>query len=210
MNSKQKSIRTITTNGSAYKYYDLKSLENGQVTIAKLPYSIRVLLENLLRQEDGKVITEQHVLSLANWKPVNEVKTEIPFKPSRVILQDLTGGAAIVDLAALRYVTDKLGKDSAIINPDIPVDLVIDHSVHVDYSGFNDAFRMNAEIEFDRNRERYEFFSWAEKSFDSFSVVPPATGIVHQVNLEYLADVVKEAEANGETILYPDTLVGTE
>ena len=210
MNSKQKSIRTITTNGSAYKYYDLKSLENGQVTIAKLPYSIRVLLENLLRQEDGKVITEQHVLSLANWKPLNEVKTEIPFKPSRVILQDLTGGAAIVDLAALRYVTDKLGKDSAIINPDIPVDLVIDHSVQVDYSGFNDAFRMNAEIEFDRNRERYEFFSWAEKSFDSFSVVPPATGIVHQVNLEYLADVVKEAEADGETILYPDTLVGTD
>ena len=210
MNNKQKAAKNITINGKDYIYYDLKSLENEQVVIAKLPYSIRVLLENLLRQEDGKIISAHHVASLANWKPVNETKVEVPFKPSRVILQDLTGGAAIVDLAALRYVTDKLGKDSAIINPDIPVDMVIDHSVQVDYSGFNDAFRMNAEIEFDRNRERYEFFNWAEKSFDSFSVVPPATGIVHQVNLEYLADVVKAATVNGAETLYPDTLVGTD
>lgn len=210
MNLKSKSKKNLTLNGKKYSYFSLKSLEGENFKVKDLPYSIRVLLENILRQVDDKIITDKNVENLINWKPFNENKEEVPFKPSRVILQDLTGGAAIVDLAALRYATKKLGKNPYAINPEIPVDLVIDHSVQVDYSGTKEALELNSAIEFKRNKERYEFFNWAKKSFNSFRVVPPATGIVHQVNLEYLSEVVIEKDVEGEILLYPDTVVGTD
>jgi aconitate hydratase len=210
MNLKNKSKKNLTLNGKKYSYYSIKALENESFKVNSLPYSVRILLENILRQEDDKIITDGNIEALMNWAPSNKSKDEVPFKPSRVILQDLTGGAAIVDLAALRYATKKLGKDPYVINPEIPVDLVIDHSVQVDYSGTKEALGLNSSIEFERNKERYEFFNWAKKSFNSFRVIPPATGIVHQVNLEYLAEVIIEKNDNDEVVLYPDTVVGTD
>jgi len=192
-------------------YWRLQALEDhGVGKISKLPYSIRIMLEALLRTEDGFIVTAEHVRSLANWNARAPEKSEIPFKPARVILQDFTGVPAVVDLAALRSAMDRLGGDPRKINPLVPVDLVIDHSVQVDQFGSKFALMFNAEKEFERNRERYEFLRWGAKAFDNFRVVPPATGIVHQVNLEYLAKVVQVMTDSGETVVLPDTLVGTD
>ncbi len=203
---------TIETDAGAVAIYRLGRLQElGLTDLSRLPYAIRVWLEGLLRQCNGREITEDHVKNLAGWNPQSPGSAELPFTPSRVVLQDLTGVPAVVDLAALRSAMHRLGGDPERINPQVPVDLVIDHSVQVDAFGSNAALYFNAEREFERNRERYKFLHWAQNAFDNFRVVPPATGIVHQVNLEYLATVVtKRQEANGEWVAFPDTLVGTD
>jgi len=191
--------------------YRLENLEKGGLSgISRLPFSIKVLLESLLRNFDGALISEQDVVALAGWNAKSPAAREVPFKPARVILQDFTGVPAIVDLAAMRSAMQRLGGNPAKINPLTPVDLVIDHSVQVDFFGNPQALERNAEIEFQRNRERYEFLRWGQKAFDNFRVVPPATGIVHQVNLEFLAKVVLEQQQGSEVVWLPDTLVGTD
>ncbi|MGH9433817.1 MAG: aconitate hydratase AcnA, partial [Terriglobia bacterium] len=191
--------------------YRLDRLEKaGLGGISKLPYSIKVLLESLVRNLDGEAITEENVRALAGWNAKSTGQSEVPFKPARVILQDFTGVPAVVDLAAMRSAVKRLGGDPERINPLQPVDLVIDHSVQVDFFGMPTALQRNSEIEFKRNRERYEFLRWGQKAFKNFRVVPPATGIVHQVNLEYLAKVVLASQQNGEWQVYPDSLVGTD
>lgn len=199
-------------NHQKYYYYALSSLESsGQQYINKLPYSVRVLLESLLRQSNHNGITEEHIKQLANWSANQPNKGEVPFKPARVILQDFTGVPAIVDLASLRKTIADFGGDPTKINPEVPVDLVVDHSVQVDVAGVKQALQLNMKMEFQRNQERYRFLSWAQKVFDNYRVVPPATGIVHQVNIEYLATVVTQKKQADDTILlYPDTLVGTD
>ena len=182
------------------------------VPLQRLPFSIKVLLEAALRGCDGYQITEDDVRRIAGWsaRPATPAH-EIPFKPARVILQDFTGVPCVVDLAAMRDAVKRLGGDAKTINPLVPVDLVIDHSVQVDVFGNVLALERNAEIEFERNRERYEFLRWGQKSFRNFRVVPPATGIVHQVNLEYLArGVMMVPDETGATVVYPDSLVGTD
>jgi aconitate hydratase len=190
------------------KYYSLPTLEAqpGMGNIARLPISIRIVLESVLRNCDGKKVMEADVKALANWSASEKSGKEIPFVVSRVVLQDFTGVPLLVDLAAMRDAVKELGKDPAVIEPLVPVDLVVDHSVQVDRSGSANAFLENLKIEFGRNKERYEFLKWGQQAFETFSVVPPAIGIVHQVNLEYLAKVVFEKDG----VLYPDTLVGTD
>lgn len=201
----------LTTSGGQGTIWRLDSLEKAGISnVSRLPFSIKVLLESLLRHCDGKLITKDHVAALAAWKGTDAGAQEVPFKPARVILQDFTGVPAIVDLAAMRSEMKSRGGDPALINPLVPVDLVIDHSVQVDVSGTPFAILRNAEIEFDRNRERYEFLRWGQKAFKNFRVVPPSTGIVHQVNLEFLAKVVLARERGGEWEIFPDTLVGTD
>ena len=191
--------------------YRLEQLEKfGHGTVSRLPFSIKVLLEALLRNCDGTLVTQDDVIALAKWNSKSPAAREVPFKPARVILQDFTGVPAVVDLAAMRAAMQRLGGDPGKINPLVLVDLVIDHSVQVDYFGSSSALQRNAEIEFERNRERYEFLRWGQQAFANFRVVPPATGIVHQVNLEFLAKVVLAQKTNGETVLFPDTLVGTD
>jgi aconitate hydratase len=191
--------------------YRLESLEKaGLGSISRLPFSIKVLLESVLRNCDGALVTEQEVAALAGWDAKIPAAREVPFKPARVILQDFTGVPAVVDLAAMRSAMKRLGGDPAKINPLVPVDLVIDHSVQVDFFGNPQALERNAETEFQRNRERYEFLRWGQKAFRSFRVVPPATGIVHQVNLEFLAKVVLERRDASEVVWLPDTLLGTD
>ncbi|AOC91241.1 aconitate hydratase AcnA [Bacillus amyloliquefaciens] len=203
--------KTFSSNGKTYNYYSLKALEDAGVgNVSKLPYSIKVLLESVLRQVDGRVITKEHVENLARWGTAELKDIDVPFKPSRVILQDFTGVPAVVDLASLRKAMASVGGDPDKINPEIPVDLVIDHSVQVDKAGTEDALAINMDLEFERNAERYKFLSWAKKAFNNYQAVPPATGIVHQVNLEFLASVVHTKEENGELVTYPDTLVGTD
>ncbi|WP_096269792.1 aconitate hydratase AcnA [Paucisalibacillus globulus] len=199
-------------NGKTYNYYELKALEEaGLGKIDRLPFSIRVLLESLVRQYDGRVINDEHVEALTKWGTKEGVGVDVPFKPSRVILQDFTGVPAVVDLASLRKAMVDLGGNAEEINPEVPVDLVIDHSVQVDQYGTASALQANMDLEFKRNGERYEFLHWAQKAFKNYRAVPPATGIVHQVNLEYLASVVHELEnENGEYDAFPDTLVGTD
>lgn len=204
--------KSFTVNGKTYNYYSLQALEDAGIgNVSRLPYSVKVLLESVLRQVDGRVITKEHVENLAKWG-TNELKDiDVPFKPSRVILQDFTGVPAVVDLASLRKAMADLGGDPDKINPEIPVDLVIDHSVQVDRAGTPDALKFNMDLEFERNAERYKFLSWAKKSFDNYRAVPPATGIVHQVNLEYLASVVHAVQnEDGEYEAFPDSLVGTD
>ena len=184
------------------------SEKSGHGTVSRLPFSIKVLLESLLRNCDGTLVTEEDVTSLAHWNAKSPAAHEVPFKPARVILQDFTGVPAVVDLAAMRAAMKRLGGDATKINPLVPVDLVIDHSVQVDFFGNTTALERNAEIEFERNRERYEFLRWGQQAFQNFRVVPPATGIVHQVNLEFLAKVVLLQKTHGEAVLLPDTLVG--
>ena len=199
-----------TGNGHAI-IHRLGNLEKaGLGSILRLPFSIKVLLESVLRNCDGALITEQDVATLAGWNAKSPAAREVPFKPARVILQDFTGVPAVVDLAAMRSAMKRLGGDPAKINPLAPVDLVIDHSVQVDFFGNPQALERNADTEFQRNRERYEFLRWGQKAFDSFRVVPPATGIVHQVNLEFLAKVVLERTDGLEVVWLPDTLVGTD
>jgi aconitate hydratase len=191
--------------------YRLERLEElGLARLAQLPYSIRVLLESLLRLCNEREITQEDVLHLAGWQAQAKERPSVPFRPARVIMQDFTGVPAVVDLAAMRSAVKRLGADPRKINPLVPVDLVIDHSVQVDFFADPDALIRNAELEFQRNRERYEFLSWGQKAFRNFRVVPPATGIVHQVNLEYLARVVLVDEMDGERVAFPDTLVGTD
>ncbi|WP_243387024.1 aconitate hydratase AcnA [Bacillus kexueae] len=204
--------KSFELNGKTYHYYSLKALEEaGLGDVSRLPYSIKVLLESVLRQVDGRVIKKEHVENLAKWGTKDVKDLDVPFKPSRVILQDFTGVPAVVDLASLRKAMADMGGDPDKINPEIPVDLVIDHSVQVDRAGTDDALQFNMDLEFERNAERYKFLSWAQKSFDNYRAVPPATGIVHQVNLEYLANVVHTIESdNGEFEAFPDTLVGTD
>ncbi|MGH9328087.1 MAG: aconitate hydratase AcnA, partial [Terriglobia bacterium] len=202
---------TIETAGGKGTIYRLDCLEKeGARQLSRLPFSIRVLLENLLRNCGGGQVREEDVRSLAAWNPKSPSSRDIPFKPVRVILQDFTGVPAVVDLAAMRDAMKHLGGDPARINPLIPVDLVVDHSVQVDVFGQRVALERNAEIEFQRNRERYEFLRWGQQAFRNFRVVPPATGIVHQVNLEFLAKVVQAERRDGETFLFPDTLLGTD
>ncbi len=191
--------------------WSLPALDRAGVgPVERLPYSIKVLLESVLRNLDGFAITEEHVRALAGYDATAVGEVEIPFMPGRVVLQDFTGVPAVVDLAALRSAMERLGGDVRKVNPLVRCDLVIDHSVQVDAFGSKDALGINARLEFERNRERYEFLKWGQSSFDNFGVVPPATGIVHQVNLEHLADVVLRKDADGRTIAYPDSLVGTD
>lgn len=203
---------TLTIDGKTYTYYRLEALEKAGLTdLRRLPFSIRVLLEAALRQCNGREITEEDVRNIASWQPVDPSRPGIPFLPARVIMQDFTGVPAVVDLAAMRAAVARLGGDPKVINPLVPVDLVIDHSVQVDFFATPDALLRNTEIEFQRNQERYRFLKWGQQAFRNFRVVPPMTGIVHQVNLEYLAQVVMSAkDEEGNEVLFPDTLVGTD
>ncbi|MCE8426182.1 MAG: aconitate hydratase AcnA [Candidatus Methanoperedens sp.] len=201
----------IDTSKGPVVIYRLNRLEDmGFENISRLPYSIKILLESLLRQMDGKLITEEDVKSCAQYYTKKRNEHEIPFIPARVLLQDFTGVPAVVDLAAMRSAVKRLGGDPACINPVIPADLVIDHSIQVDYYGTSDARKFNENKEFERNCERYSFLRWASMVFDNFRVIPPGRGIVHQINLEYLASVVQVKKVNNELIAYPDTLVGTD
>lgn len=203
--------RTLESGGKSYRYYDLNSLEEqGLGSISSLPFSIKVLLEAAVRQFDGHAITEEHVKQLADWSGGIDRNKEIPFIPARIVLQDFTGVPVVVDLAAMRDTVKKAGGDPKQINPLVPVDLVIDHSVMVDAFGTADALEYNMNVEFERNEERYRFLRWAQTAFNNFRAVPPATGIVHQVNLEYLASVAATKTIDGETVVYPDSLVGTD
>ena len=201
---------TLETKSGTYTYYRLDALEKAGLTrLSVLPFSIRIVLEAALRQCNDREITQDDVKNIAAWTPKGE-RPGIPFLPARVVMQDFTGVPAVVDLAAMRSAVARLGGDPKKVNPVVPVDLVIDHSVQVDFFASADAAQRNAEVEFQRNKERYEFLKWGQKAFDNFRVVPPMTGIVHQVNLEYLADVVMTKDQDGNTYAFPDTLVGTD
>ncbi|MBT5219643.1 MAG: aconitate hydratase AcnA [Woeseia sp.] len=199
---------TLNVGGNDYEIYKLDAVSEGHV--ARLPYSLKILMENLLRFEDGRDVTREDILALANWDPKAAPSTEISFTPSRVILQDFTGVPAVVDLAAMRDAVVKLGGSADSINPLSPAELVIDHSVQIDRYGSADALELNNKIEFKRNRERYSFLRWGQGAFENFRVVPPNTGIVHQVNLEYLGRVVFDVDQDGTQRAYPDTVVGTD
>lgn len=197
----------ITGAGTPGQFYSLPALaENGYPRLNRLPVSIRIVLESLLRNCDGLKVTEKDVDNLASWNANNPGSYEIPFTVARIVLQDLTGVPLLVDLAAMRSAVAGLGKDASVIEPLVPVDLVVDHSVQVDWAGCTDALEKNLDIEFQRNAERYEFLKWGQQAFQTFSVVPPSVGIVHQVNLEYLAQGVMEKDG----VYFPDTLVGTD
>ncbi|MDX1430508.1 MAG: aconitase family protein, partial [Rhodothermales bacterium] len=204
--------RTFDTgSGNAYLYSLSRLEEAGFKSINRLPYSIKVLLESALRGCDGRLITKEDVEKLATYDPASPAKIEVPFMPGRVLLQDFTGVPAVVDLAAMRSAMARLGGDPDEINPRVPVHLVIDHSVQVDAFGSPSALQINADREFERNRDRYEFLRWGQQAFDNFSVVPPASGICHQVNLEYIARCVWTSPTeDGIPVAYPDSLVGTD
>src|SRR5580658_5840093 len=193
---------TLKAGEESYEIYRLDAVDGAQA----LPFSLKILLENLLRTEDGENITADHVRALAGWDPKAEPSTEIQFTPARVILQDLTGVPAVVDLATMREAMRDLGGDPGKINPLVPAELVIDHSVVADIFGRPDAFDRNVELEFSRNRERFQFLRWGQDGFSQFKVVPPGTGIVHQVNIEHLARVVMARDGAA----YPDTCLGTD
>jgi aconitate hydratase len=206
-----KSRKTLTVGTKTYEYFSLPEAErNGLAGIARLPLSLKVLLENLLRFEDGRSVTADDIRAVAAWLEARTSTREIAYRPARVLMQDFTGVPAVVDLAAMRDAMRALGGDPAKINPLVPVDLVIDHSVQVDFFGSADAFRKNVEIEYERNRERYEFLRWGAGAFNNFRVVPPGTGICHQVNLEYLAQTVWTRAMGGAVQAFPDTCVGTD
>ncbi len=200
----------LEVGGEAFEIHRLDALQE-KFDVARLPYSLKVLLENVLRLEDGESVTADDVETIANWDAKAEPADEIPFQPARVLMQDFTGVPAVVDLAAMRDAMDDLGGDASRINPRVPVDLVIDHSVQVDAFGNDRAFDINADRDYERNEERYGFLRWGQTAFEDFRVVPPATGICHQVNLEYLGQVVFSTEdEDGQATAYPDTLVGTD
>ena len=201
-----KAKSTLDVAGKQYQIFDINQLDG----VATLPFSLKILLENLLRTEDGANITAAQILALANWNPAAEPDTEIQFTPARVIMQDFTGVPCIVDLATMREAIVDLGGDPGKVNPLAPAELVIDHSVIADVFGTKDSFSQNTDIEYERNQERYRFLRWGQTAFDEFKVVPPGTGIVHQVNIEYLARVVMVREIAGEVCAYPDTVVGTD
>ena len=197
--------RLLSTKNGTFTYYSLAELEKQGYDINKLPFSIRILLENALRNFDDFAVTKENIETILHWKPAGSDK-DIPFKPARVLMQDFTGVPAVVDIASLRAEVARKGKNPDEINPLIPVDLIIDHSVQVDYFGTEYSYTRNMDEEYNEIRERYQFLKWAQKSFNNFSVVPPGMGICHQVNLEYLSKGV--IERNGE--VFPDTLVGTD
>ena len=201
------SYSTLTVNTKTYNYCPLDSLN---INLLALPYSIRILLESVLRNCDGFQITERDVKNLAGWNAEKLSNIEVPFKPARVLLQDFTGVPAVVDLAAMRSAMTRNGGDPKKINPLIPVDLVIDHSIQTDFAGSCDALDKNVALEFQRNAERYALLHWGQKSLNNFRVIPPSVGIIHQVNLEYLADVVHCADTVDGSLLYPDSVLGTD
>ncbi|MFX0098851.1 MAG: aconitate hydratase AcnA [Candidatus Hodarchaeota archaeon] len=204
-------LEKINTPRGVARFYNLSKLSDLNLgNVSKLPYSLRILLEAVIRHNDGKIITEDDIKSLLEWKPNSKSTREIPFIPSRVILQDFTGVPAVVDLAALRSAMDRAGKDASKINPQIPVDLIIDHSVQVDYFAREDAEQLNVSKEFERNQERYKLLKWAQAEFDNFRVVPPSKGICHQINLEYLGAVMHARELEKELVVVPDSVVGTD
>lgn len=205
-----KTKKSLAVGGKTYAIYSLKEAETHLGDVSRLPFSLKVLLENLLRFEDGRSVTVDDIKAFADWLKAGRTSREIAYRPARVLMQDFTGVPAVVDLAAMRDAMKALGEDPEKINPLAPVDLVIDHSVMVDYFGGPDAFKKNVDREYERNGERYEFLKWGQGAFDNFRVVPPGTGICHQVNLEYLAQTVWTATRDGETYAYPDTLVGTD
>jgi aconitate hydratase len=202
----------LNVNNKKYSYYNINDYGRANnFDISRLPLSLKVLLENVLRNSDKEYVSPDEAAALAQWEPnEKEKRKDISFHPSRVIMQDLTGGAAIADLAAMRDAVNKAGGKSSKINPKIPVDMIIDHSVMVDFFGSSDSFQKNVELEFERNQERYRFFKWGQQAFSNFKVVPPGTGIIHQVNLEYLATVISTVKNDHDTIVFPDTLVGTD
>ncbi|MDG1286393.1 MAG: aconitate hydratase AcnA [Rickettsiales bacterium] len=206
-----KTAQTLESNGKTYHYYNIKTAEAALgADIARLPYSLKILLENLLRYEDGRSVSKEDIEAFATWVKNQKNPREIAYRPARVLMQDFTGVPAVVDLAAMRDAIVGMGEDAQKINPLSPVDLVIDHSVMVDNYGTDSAFDENVELEMTRNKERYEFLRWGQKAFDNFRVVPPGTGICHQVNLEYLGQCVWTKEVDGKEYAYPDTLVGTD
>ncbi|MGI9400274.1 MAG: aconitate hydratase AcnA [Rhizobiaceae bacterium] len=204
--------KSLSVNGKDYIYYSLVDAEkNGLEGVSKLPFSLKVILENLLRFEDGRSVTADDIRAVAGWLDNRGTEEkEIAYRPARVLMQDFTGVPAVVDLAAMRDATLALGGNTNVINPQVPVDLVIDHSVMVDFFGKADAFKRNVDLEYERNGERYTFLKWGQQAFDNFRVVPPGTGICHQVNLEYLSQTIWTREIDGQTVAYPDTLVGTD
>src|SRR5919109_3169268 len=204
--------RTLSSDEVTAEYYSLGELAKQGIVanLDRLPFTVKVLLENVLRHCDDARACEDDVLALARWNAQRPADEELPFMPARVLLQDLTGVPAVIDLAAMRSAVARLGGDPQKINPLVPADLVIDHSVQVDMFGSTLAFARNVEREYERNSERYALLRWGQQAFNNFRVVPPGTGIVHQVNLEYLASVVMTKQENGDTVAYPDTLVGTD
>ncbi len=207
-----KSRQTLTVGDKTYVYYSLEAAsKNGLGDVSKLPVTLKILLENLLRAEDGVTVTKADIEAVAKWvENKGKIEHEIAFRPARVLMQDFTGVPAVVDLAAMRDAAAELGSNPEKVNPLIPVDLVIDHSVMVDYAGKGDSFAKNVDLEYDRNGERYEFLRWGQSAFKNFRVVPPGTGICHQVNLEYLAQTVWTAEDGSDEVAYPDSVVGTD
>ncbi|MEC6998660.1 MAG: aconitate hydratase AcnA, partial [Pseudomonadota bacterium] len=210
-----KALRTLKVGAKSYTYFSLKQAEkNGLDGISALPYSMKVLLENLLRHEDGETVTADDIIAIKKWMSRRKSNREIAYRPARVLMQDFTGVPAVVDLAAMRNAMENIGGNPKKINPLTPVDLVIDHSVMVDHFGTNSSLKQNVDLEYDRNKERYEFLRWGSQAFENFRVVPPGTGICHQVNLENLAQTVwtKKTSLNGKSVevAYPDTLVGTD
>ena len=204
-------LTNLTISGKKYLYFDLKSLsQQFNFDLNKVPISIKILLENLIRNEDGDSVTTEMIEKFCSRIHSEKENFEIAFSPSRVLMQDFTGVPAVVDLAAMRTAMAKNGGDYRKVNPIVPVDLVIDHSVQVDYFGTPSAFKLNVQREFERNKERYTFLRWAQNAFDNFTLVPPGTGIVHQVNLEYLASVVSSKNVDGKKVVFPDTVVGTD
>ncbi|SHO52687.1 aconitate hydratase AcnA [Desulfopila aestuarii] len=203
--------KILTANGTEYSYFDIFELERQNIAkISRLPYSIRILVENLMRKNDGKIVRDEDVRTIANWQASYTTPMEIPYHPARVLMQDFTGVPAVVDLAAMRDAVKTLGGDPAKVNPQVPVELVVDHSVQIDYSGTSESLTQNVAKEYARNSERYKLLKWAQKSFDNFKVVPPNSGICHQVNLEHLGRVVIAAPDGGTTLAYPDTVVGLD
>jgi len=197
-------VRELKVGSETYKYFSLPSLNDSR--LKKLPFSIKILLESAVRNADNFAINEKDVENILNWSSTSKQSVEIPFKPARVLMQDFTGVPAVVDLAVMRNAMADLGGDPSLINPLVPADLVVDHSVQVDYARTDDALEKNLRKEMERNSERFSFLKWGSKSFKNFLIVPPGSGIVHQVNLEYLARVV----FNTDGILYPDSVVGTD
>jgi len=203
--SERSEARNLIVGNKNYQYFSMADLE-----VQKLPYSLKVLLENMIRTKDGVNVTQDHIDALVAWDPAKEPDTEIQFSPARVIMQDFTGVPCIVDLATMREAVQELGGDPQSINPLTPAEMVIDHSVVADISGSPDAAERNVEFEYQRNAERYQFLRWGQTAFDNFKVVPPGTGIVHQVNIEFLARTVMTREVDGLVVAYPDSCVGTD
>lgn len=207
MSMRDDQLDVLNVGEQSYDYYRIADLEG----IDHLPYSLKVLVENLVRNEDGANITDEHVKALLDWDPAADPSHEIQFTPSRVVMQDFTGVPCVVDLATMRDAVKELGGNPEVINPQVQSDMIIDHSVQIDAYGVDDAVQINMDIEYERNGERYQFLRWGQQAFENFRVVPPGTGIIHQVNIEYLAQVVmRKAAADGRTLAYLDSCVGTD